>query len=139
MSHLLPTITPGIAPWWYYLCVGAAVLIVGISKAGFGGGVGILAIPVMAQVMPPKRRFVGPMLMYFLLINTAKLPTFISLDLINKRTLSDSIWFVPLLLIGTLLGTWMNRKVLERPFAVIMYMMAAVAAAAMVYKALWGG
>ncbi|MCX5658404.1 MAG: hypothetical protein NTW19_01625, partial [Planctomycetota bacterium] len=54
MQSLLPTIPPEVAPSMYYLFVGAAVLITGISKAGFGGGVGILAIPVMAQVLGPK-------------------------------------------------------------------------------------
>src|ERR1043165_5703064 len=49
-----PTITPGVTPWVYYCCVGAAVLITGISKSGFGGGVGIVAIPIMASVMPAK-------------------------------------------------------------------------------------
>ncbi len=47
-----PTIPADITPALYYSCVGIAVLIIGISKAGFGGGVGILALPVMAVVMP---------------------------------------------------------------------------------------
>ena len=33
-----PEIPSGVTPWVYYVCVGAAVLITGISKAGFGGG-----------------------------------------------------------------------------------------------------
>src|SRR5690348_6406373 len=45
---LLPLIPQGVSPSQYYLCVGAAVLIMGVSKAGFGGGVGILSIPLMA-------------------------------------------------------------------------------------------
>ena len=49
-----PTLPEETAPAVYYLCVGAAVLIVGISKAGFGGGMGIVAIPLMGAVMPPQ-------------------------------------------------------------------------------------
>src|ERR1043165_7028165 len=49
-----PTITPGVTPWVYYVCVGLAVLITGISKSGFGGGIGIMALPIMAAVMPAK-------------------------------------------------------------------------------------
>jgi uncharacterized protein len=262
---MLPQIPPDIAPLVYYLCVGSAVLITGISKAGFGGGVGILALPVMALVMPPqhmlglmlplliaadilsnlhylgqwewkllrplllgavlgvaggtvvltalkgidpatfqsslqlligcvcltvvamqvyrlfgrevptlpahplsagsvgfvaggvstlshsagpivsiyllqekvpKRRLVGTLLLYFLLINTVKVPTYVHLEIINRQTLMDSIWFIPLLPLGTLAGAWMNNRVPEKPFAAIMYTAAAVTAAHLVYRAL---
>jgi uncharacterized membrane protein YfcA len=261
---LLPSIPLGVAPWIYYVCMGLAVLILGISKAGFGGGTGILAIPLMALAvgpakmlgiilplliacdilsnlhhlghydwtrlrrlligaavgvaagtivllvlrgMPsgqfskimnliigiiclavvamqawrltgreiptlpphplsavsiglvagtvstinnsagpivtiyllheklPKRLMVGTLLLYFLLINCAKLPTYIAMGLINGQTLHDSIWFIPLIPLGTLMGAWMNKRVPERPFAAILYIAAAVAAGAMIYKA----
>ncbi len=38
-------------PWFYALAV-PALLIVGISKGGFGGGLGILAVPLMALRLP---------------------------------------------------------------------------------------
>ncbi|MGF1679552.1 MAG: sulfite exporter TauE/SafE family protein [Candidatus Methylacidiphilales bacterium] len=37
-----------------WLLAGLAVLFVGFSKAGFGGGAGILATPLMAMAFPPK-------------------------------------------------------------------------------------
>jgi len=37
---------------WFYLAAVPAVLITGISKGGFGGGLGILAVPMMALVLP---------------------------------------------------------------------------------------
>ena len=40
---------------WYYLCVTLAVIVLGISKTGFGGGIGILAIPLMAMVMSAEQ------------------------------------------------------------------------------------
>ncbi len=43
---------PGV-PWvLFWLFVGAAVLIQGISKSGFAGGAGILSLPLMMLVMP---------------------------------------------------------------------------------------
>jgi uncharacterized membrane protein YfcA len=39
-------------PWFYALAV-PAVLIVGFSKAGVGGGLGIMAVPLMALIVPP--------------------------------------------------------------------------------------
>lgn len=37
-----------------WLLAGLAVVFVGFSKAGFGGGAGILATPLMAMAFPPK-------------------------------------------------------------------------------------
>lgn len=261
---MLPEIPAGVEPWAYYLCVGAAVLVLGISKAGFGGGIGIAAIPIMAAVMPPstmlgillptliaadilsnlhhlghyewkvlrpllwgslpgivagsavlwamgqtepkqaqralsllvgviclifvgvqlrglvgrkveprpatavtgaavgllagfvstlshaagplvtlfmmrenmeKRRLVGSLVLYFLIVNSLKVPTFVWRGLITVETLADSIWFLPLLPLGTLLGAWMHPRIPEKPFALILYAAAAVTAAKMVWDA----
>jgi uncharacterized membrane protein YfcA len=269
MASILPTIPPGISPTWYYLGMGLAVLITAVSKSGFGGGVGVLAIPLMVMIvgskamlgiilpvfiacdllsnlhyfgeydwgrlrwllpgaavgvaagtlvlwwmnkrppqqfdrdmsliigaiclsvvlwqlyrltgrelptLPPhpasavsvafvagavstlnnasgpiitvyllqekleKRVLVGTMLLYTLIINTVKLPTYLypippdHTGLINSRTLADSIWFIPLIPIGTLIGAWMNRRIAEKPFAIVMYVATAITAAQMVWK-----
>src|SRR5262249_43562975 len=54
LESLLPTLPAGVSPIQYYFCVGAAVLITGISNAGFGGGVGVLAVPVVGVGMGPR-------------------------------------------------------------------------------------
>jgi len=264
LQSLLPNIPAGTPHWWYYLCVGAAVLITAISKAGFGGGVGILAIPVMALAVGPKemlgitlpllilcdifsnlhhlghydfkrlkylvpglllgvvvgtvilhflsgrppaefnqimngvvgiicfavvalqmyrltgreaptlpshpgsavavgtvagtvstlnngagpivqiyllqeklekRILVGTMLLYFLIGNIAKVPTYVKYDLITLQTLHDSIWFLPLIPLGTMLGAWMHHRVAEKPFAIIMYVAAGLAAVQLIIRA----
>lgn len=38
---------------WFYLLAFPAVMIVGFSKAGVGGGLGIMAVPMMSLVVPP--------------------------------------------------------------------------------------
>jgi uncharacterized membrane protein YfcA len=38
---------------WFYLAAVPAVMIAGISKGGFGAGLGVIAVPVMALVLPP--------------------------------------------------------------------------------------
>lgn len=271
LQSLLPNIPDTIAPWMYYLCVGTAVLVTGISKAGFGGGTGILAVPLMAlamgpqhmlgvmlplliacdifsnlhyrgqrdwvrlrplligafigvaaggvilfclQAMPPaaigktmsaiigciclfvvlmqvysltgrtiptlprhplsggtvgfvaaavstlnhgagpivtvyflqeklpKSIHVGTILIYFVIINSAKVIPYLllrnseGLPFINWHTLHDSIWFIPLIPLGTLMGAWMHHRVAEKPFAVIMYTCTAIAAGYMLFKAL---
>jgi len=38
---------------WFYLAAVPAVLIAGVSKGGFGAGLGMMAVPMMALVLPP--------------------------------------------------------------------------------------
>lgn len=40
---------------WFYLVAVPAVLVTGISKGGFGGGLGIVAVPVLALAIPPAQ------------------------------------------------------------------------------------
>ena len=55
LTTLLPEIPPETAAWVYVLCVAGAVMIIGISKSGFGGGVGVVAVPLMAVALPTDR------------------------------------------------------------------------------------
>ncbi|MEX2214126.1 MAG: sulfite exporter TauE/SafE family protein [Phycisphaeraceae bacterium] len=49
-------IPPDIAPWMYITCITLAMLVIGIGKAGFGAGVGIVATPMIALVISPASR-----------------------------------------------------------------------------------
>lgn len=42
-----------IADPWFYCAAVPAVLIAGVSKGGFGAGLGVVAVPMMALVLPP--------------------------------------------------------------------------------------
>ncbi len=42
-----------IADPWFYVFAFPAVVIAGVSKGGFGGGMGVVAVPLMALVIPP--------------------------------------------------------------------------------------
>lgn len=48
-------IEPGVPPLVFWVFVGLAVIIQGISKSGFAGGAGILSIPLMMLVMSPVK------------------------------------------------------------------------------------
>lgn len=264
MDWIWPTIPPGIAPWAYYLCVAASALIIGISKAGFGGGIGILAVPLTAMIMPStqhmlgvllpvlivadilsnlhhlrsyewrylrllipgamagiivgtfafwllrsagearfqqwltllvgsicllfvglqvygltgrrvptlpphpassvgvgtlagfvstlthsagpiatlyllqekleKRFLVGTLLLFFLIVNVSKVPSYVYFGIITTATLRDTLWFLPLIPVGTVSGAWMHKRVPEKLFAAILYAAAAIAAAYMITK-----
>ncbi len=40
---------------WFYVVAAAAVMIFGIGKGGFGGGLGLISVPLMAIMMPPAQ------------------------------------------------------------------------------------
>jgi uncharacterized membrane protein YfcA len=44
---------PFLADPWFYLAAVPAVILVGLSKGGFGGAVGVVGVPMMALVMSP--------------------------------------------------------------------------------------
>ena len=83
-----------------------------------------------------KRQLVGTMLLYTLLINAVKLAAFVAIGTVTLGTVKQTLWMLPLLPIGTLIGVWMNRRMPAKPFAVVMYVAAAAAAVQMIYKAL---
>jgi uncharacterized membrane protein YfcA len=263
MTALLPDIPVSIPLWWYVTALGLGVLVIGIAKAGFGGGIGVIAVPLVANALPAeraigvmlpililadvfsvyshrrgvsathlrslligaaagialgtcvlwafqdtgrlswalnlmvgticlvfvgiqlfrllgghiphippgpvggiasgctagvvstiahsagpvvnlylleqkldKRRLVATMVVFFLVINCLKLPTYFYLGLITVKTLTESALFAVFVPVGIVAGLWMHKRLAERPFAVIMYLGAAAAGGRMLYMAL---
>ncbi len=255
-------VPPGVEPWWYVTALLLAAVIQGMAKSGFGGGIGILAVPLVANVLPPDQAIgvllpmlivgdivasvmhrrnvdwptlrpvlggsvlgiiVGTIVLYllgtadkltfalnllvggicllmvavqawrltgrhlprvrpttrnglgvgsavgvastlahsagpvaaiyfleikldkarlvataawlFFLVNMLKLPTYFGLGLINPATLLQSLWAVAGIPIGSVLGLWMHRRIPEKPFTIVIYVAAALAAARMIWKA----
>jgi uncharacterized membrane protein YfcA len=83
-----------------------------------------------------KRRLVGTAAVYFLVVNCLKVPTFVGIGAITGHTLAQSLWVLPIVPMGTLVGYWMHKHVAEKPFVIIMYLGAAAAAVNMIYKGL---
>jgi uncharacterized membrane protein YfcA len=83
----------------FYLAAVPAVLLAGISKGGFGGGLGIMAVPLMALVVSPVQAA------------AIMLPILCLMDIFGLRAYRDA-WdrrniaiMVPGALLGILLGT----------------------------------
>ncbi len=99
-------------------------------------GAGPIVSIYLLECKLDKRLLVGTAALYFLLINLAKVPTFVAIGFITRDTLLQSLWVLPLIPLGTMLGYWLHHRVAEKPFAVIMYLGAAAAAGNMIYKGL---
>jgi len=84
----------------FYIFAAAAVVIVGISKSGFGSGLGMLGVPLMAIVIPPAQAA------------AIMLPLLCVMDIFNvlhyrsRFDRANLIILVPAGLFGILLGTF---------------------------------
>ncbi len=84
----------------FYILAAIAILIVGISKSGFGSGIGVLGVPLMALVIPPSQAA------------AIMLPLLCVMDIFNvlhyrlhfDRT--NLVILIPAGLLGILLGTF---------------------------------
>jgi len=87
----------------FYLIAVFSVLLAGISKSGFGGGLGVLAVPLMALVVPPGEAaaILLPILCLMDLFNTWHYRR--DWDSTNLKIL------VPAALLGILAGTFFFR------------------------------
>ncbi len=92
--------------------------------------------PLMAYLLGrklPKERFVATSVFFFAVINLAKLPFYLGLDLFNRDTLLMSAMLLPLVPVGVWLGMRLLKRIPERPF----YLFATVALALSGVKLVW--
>jgi len=135
MGGKVPTLPPHPAS-------GVAVGVVAGTLSTLNHAAGPVTTLYLLQEKLEKRKLVGTMLLYTLIGNIAKLPTFLLLTMPDGRTLIDAavvrdcLWFLPLIPLGILGGVWMNRRVPEKPFIVIMYIATAVVAGQMIWKSI---
>ena len=104
-------------PLFYALAV-VAILIVGIAKSGFGGGLGVLAVPIMALAIPPLQAA------------AILLPVLCMMDLFNiwhyrnawdKRNIQI---LLPAALLGILIGTFTFRYLSDAHIRVLIGLIA---------------
>ena len=97
----------------FYLAAVPAVLLAGISKGGFGGGLGILAVPLMALFVSPVQAA------------AIMLPILCLMDIFGLRAYRN-VWdraniaiMLPGALIGILIGTlsfrYLDEGVMRKP------------------------
>jgi uncharacterized protein len=115
----------------------------GIASGGFAGTVSTVAHaagPIITIYLLEQRfektRLVATMVLFFLVVNCSKLPTYTGMGLINGKTLIESALFAGFVPVGILVGLWMHKRLAEKPFTLIMYLGAAAAGGRMLYKAL---
>jgi uncharacterized membrane protein YfcA len=87
----------------FYCLAALAIVIVGISKSGFGSGIGVLGVPLMALVIPPQQAA------------AIMLPLLCVMDLFNvwhyrsRFDRANLVILLPAAMLGILLGTFTFR------------------------------
>jgi uncharacterized membrane protein YfcA len=110
--------------WWQGLLVGAI--------AGVCSTLAHAAGPIVTLYLVPqnlgKERFVATTVIYYACLNLLKLPFFIHNGIVTARLALSALWLAPVVILGALLGVWMNRRVGEGPFTAIVYVIVVLTA-----------
>ena len=86
---------------WFYAAAIPAVLVFGISKGGFGGGLGTLAVPLMALVISPVQA-AGILLPILCLMDLMSLWAYR-----GKWVWTELRVLLPASIVGIAIGTWL--------------------------------
>ncbi len=97
-------------------------------RSGLIAGTGIGVVSTLAHAAGPiaaifllgahvsRQTFLGTVVIYFLVLNSVKLVPYAALGQINTQVMVYSLWFVPLVPVGTWLGAKLSRRFSERGF-----------------------
>jgi len=100
------------------------------TVAGLTSTLAHAAGPLIALFLLPqrldKRVFVGTCVTYFFLANMAKFLPYFYKGLMTRQALLTSLVLLPAVVLGTLLGSWLNRKLDARVFACVIHAIALV-------------
>jgi uncharacterized membrane protein YfcA len=102
-----------ITGWAFYATAIPAVLLMGLSKSGFGAGLGSLAVPLMALAIPVPQA--AALLMPVLLLTDI-----LSVHAFRREIDKALLWLlIPFGLVGTLIGTALFRVLDARTVATL--------------------
>jgi uncharacterized membrane protein YfcA len=98
----------------FYLLATIAIIIVGISKSGFGSGIGVLGVPLMSLVIPPAQAA------------AIMLPLLCIMDIFNvlhyrqRFDRKNLIILVPAALVGIFVGTFTFRYLSDNHIRILL-------------------
>jgi hypothetical protein len=97
------------------------------TYAGISSTLAHAAGPIITMYLLPlrldRRIFVGTCAVYFFALNTAKLPAYHFAGQFEKVKITFSLQFLPLVLAGALFGLWINRRLSDRVFSKVIYVL----------------
>lgn len=110
------------------------------TLSGFSSFISLTGgIPVQVYMLPMAIHrffFVGTLAWYFLLINLAKLPFFLDLELFTTGSLVTSALLLPIIPVGVIFGKWLVRRINDRIFYHIAHFFLIILGLRLVYTSL---
>lgn len=107
--------------------------------AGFTSTLAHVGGPIVQMYMLPQRlpkdRHAASMLLYFWIGNQLKVVPYYALGLINPESLRAAAAFLPAVVVGTVAGVTLNRRVSQRQFLGVVYILLLVTGIVLVAKA----
>lgn len=95
--------------------------------AGFTSTLAHAAGPVLMMYLVPQHLspmiYVGSNSVFFAVLNLLKVPPYLHQGLINGHTLWLSLLGIPAIIVGSLIGIWLNRRFDSDRFGAIMYVL----------------
>ena len=91
--------------WHGFLCGLLTGFVSTLSHVG-----GLLTSMYLLMQRMDSRRFVATTTLFYFFINGLKLPVFWHVEIIDEQTFVDDLPYVPIVIVGTLLGVLLNRR-----------------------------
>jgi len=117
--------------WWQGTAVG--------SLAGFTSTLAHGAGPIVTMYMLPqglpKEKFVASTVLYYWIGNLIKLPPYFLLGMLDGRTFLLSATLVPAVAVGVALGIFLHKRVGQKQFTGVVYVLLALAGGQLVFSA----
>ena len=108
-------------------------IVAGVTSS-FAHGAGPVVSVFLVPQRLPKEIFVGTTVLIFTWINWIKLPFFVGTGIIRGDTLLTSGWFFPLVPVGVWIGIWLNRRISERWFLRVIYVLIFLAGLELIFN-----
>jgi len=116
---------------WQATGIGAAA---GLTSTLAHVGGPFVSMYMLPQGMP-KGRFVASTVLYYWIGNQIKLVPYFALGMIHTQSLGASVSLLPAVIAGVALGVFLHRRVGEKQFTGLVYVLLAMAGAQMIFKA----
>jgi uncharacterized membrane protein YfcA len=88
---------------------------------------GPLMVIYLLAMRLPKMEFVGTGAVFFLLLNSFKVPFMVNLGLINRDSFGLNLWLAPVVLAGAWLGRYALQRINQRAFENLALLLSAAA------------
>jgi uncharacterized membrane protein YfcA len=97
--------------------------------------------PIIAMYLLPlnldRQLFVGTCAIYFFILNSAKLPTYYAAGMFKYSSLAFTLQFLPLVIAGALFGLWINKRMSDKFFLRIVYVITFCLGLYILFDGIW--